>query len=250
MKTEITTKTSDELAYLREDDPEMMGTEEIERGDVKLPRLKLVQGTTKEKFGADPGELIHSVTGKNYGKSMLIIAIVFWKSNIKFDKQMQIECQSLDHKVNMKGDPCLECGQNKFGADGQVPTCNEGYNFMIAEKDELAEAIKEKRVLSPLVLSFMRSAVPTARTMLTAIKLNVGRQFPIYCQYFDLNIPAEPKDFGTGSAFVPKVAIKSYATPEEKEYLKSLHVEFSKLRRIVDVSPDDVGGSGEEDDKV
>lgn len=235
-----------EFDYLKTEDVEQMGTDNIDQSDLKIPRLKIVQALTKQKWEAVDGEMINSMTGINLGKSVVIIPIVHWKSLIMFDKTKVI-CRSLDGKVSTTGKDCInECGKCNWGDSGK-PECSKIYNYLIAIQSEMQEAMRTKDIIPPLVLSFMGTSVNTAKVINTNIKLNATRKFPIYSQTLTLFTPEVEREFDTGKAYIPEVKVGQFVSKEEFEYLKAVFNEFSQMKKVMNVLPEDIaeqGGSG------
>ena len=241
-KREITRPVKPELGYLKKH--EGMGTENIDQADIIPPRMKIVQGQTKKKHGADLGTLINDIDGTCYGKKALVIPALHFKSNICFNVDLGIDCRSLDGKVSTTGLDCGKCGKINFTEDAEgksvKPECNKLFNYIICEEEELAIAIKEKQALPPLVLSFMSSAIKQGKLMNTAIMMNKTRGYPIFSQFFEVKISDEPKDFNKGSAYVADVKVGRYATEDEAEYLKGMYDAYSKMKIDVQVNQDDI----------
>lgn len=236
-----------ELGYLKEHDG--MGTENIDQADIIPPRMKIVQGQTKKKHGADLGTLINDIDGTCYGKKVLAIPALHFKSNICFNADLGIDCRSLDGKVATNGNLCANCGKTNFTEDAEgnsvKPDCNKLFNYIVCTEDELKEAIKEKFALPPLVLSFMSSAIKQGKLMNTAIMMNKTRGYPIFSQFFEIKVSDEPKDFAKGSAYVIDVKVGRYATEEEATYLKGMYDAYSKMKLDVQISEDDVAPTEE-----
>ncbi len=113
-KNKIQTTGNKELAHLVQTNSELMGTDNIGKEDLIMPRIKVVQAMTKEKHESQPGEWLHNISGKGYGKEVTVIPIVHWKSNIMFNDALKIECRSYDGKVDLEGKSCNECGKFRF----------------------------------------------------------------------------------------------------------------------------------------
>lgn len=236
----ITKQEPNELDYLKQDNEEMMGTDNIDKEDIIMARLKVVQGQTKEKFGIDPGNLFHSISGKNYGKIVKFVPILHWKSHIMFDAKLNIECRSFDGKVKSDGKlTCIDCGKFRFGEDGSKPDCNRVFNYLIAEEAELKAAIENKTAIDPLSLTFMSSSTKMAKQINTQIKMNDSNQYPIYSQFFKIEVPVEEKTFETGSAFQMMPKPDRYASEEEAEYLATMFKAWKTLRVELNITDED-----------
>ena len=127
--------------YLQHGGP-VAGLENVECGDVTLPRLGLCQALSPQKSKADPkyieglseGQFFNTVSGVNYGDSVKIVPLLFYKNRFRFPPMgegLRILCQSADSKVGV-GDPggdCLACPCAQFGEDGSRPSCTIFHNY-------------------------------------------------------------------------------------------------------------------------
>ncbi len=242
----ITKPESADLGYLQKQGN--TGTENIDQEDIIVPRLKIVQGQTKEAFGADLGTMINNVDGTHYGKKLLFVPVLHFKSNICFNDALEIECRSLDAKVSIDGKECSPCGRTNFTKieDKTIkPECNKIFNYIVCTEDELKEAIEKNMVLPPLVLSFMSSAIKQGKLTNTAIKMNATRGYPIFSQFFELKVTDEPRAFAKGSAYMPEIKVSRYVTEAEATYLEGMYKEYSKMKIDVQMSEDDMAQSEE-----
>jgi len=214
----------------------------IDRKDIKLPRIKIIQGSSKDKGKGKDGEFINSITNDCYGKPIKIIPIFHWKSQVMFDEKLNMIAQSLDHIVSNFGDCrgtfCKDCKLQKWNGD-VPPDCNEVFNFAIAFPEELDEIIKNRVMLPPLILSLMRTGTTAAKYMVTNIRINRGRKIPIWANIIE--ITTYLKQFPTQPAWVPKAKIVGVVNPKEKikaDYLDRLHRSYKEMR--LNVSFDDL----------
>lgn len=237
-ENKITKPPVQDLSYLEDVTPEEMGTDNIDNADIIMPRLKLVQGLTTEKFGAKDGEIINSVTGKNYGKKVKLVPIIHFKTHMLFTDELGVECRSMDAKVSINGLDCNECGKYKFGDDHKAPACNTIFNYLVAEEGELKEALAKGHSLPPLILSFMKTGIRAAKVINTSIKLNASRGYPIYGSFFEVTASDAPQKFTKGQAFVLDAKVGDYVEPTQFVYLKSMFKEYSTIKLDVDKSLD------------
>src|SRR6267142_5673038 len=127
--------------YLRTATPD--GFENMGQGDLIVPRLGLCQELSPQRKKSKPnfidglkvGEFFNTVTSKNYGGTVQIIPLTFYKSRIRFHEELGkgILCQSLDARVGV-GEPggnCATCPMSRFGSakKGKGQACTEFYNY-------------------------------------------------------------------------------------------------------------------------
>lgn len=242
----MTKKQNNELAHLVETDEKMMGTDNIDQSDIIMPRIKIVQGQTKEKSEhpeVKDGYFFNSVTWRSFEKKIIFVPFAHWKTCRMFNKQLETVCMSADSIVNTDGNSCTDCGKNKFKkVEGKniKPECNLINNYLIAEINELKEAVKNKKTIEPVVISFMSTATKVAKKINSCIKVNAGRQFPIYSACFILTTPDKPTEFETGAAYIPDVKIGDFVTEVEYEYLKKLFKAFRKIQIKTEITEDEI----------
>lgn len=110
--------------------------------DMTLPRLGLAQALSPQLSERDPsyidglktGEFFNTITRENFGKSVAVVPLLFYKSRLRFLPQNEgggLVCRADDGKFGL-GDPggeCLRCPLARFGPDGSRPQCMEMFNF-------------------------------------------------------------------------------------------------------------------------
>src|SRR5271157_2401378 len=85
------------------------GFDEVEQGDLTLPRLGLCQALSPQKDETEPkyidgieeGEYFNSLTGENYGAKLKIVPLLFYKNRIAFRSKKEgggTLCRSDDMK--------------------------------------------------------------------------------------------------------------------------------------------------------
>lgn len=153
MKKDLAVKETESLAvmpnYLRHEG-KPVGLEEMTRADWTLPRLGLCQSMSPQRKRSDPkyiegleeGDLFNSITRENYGKTVQVVPLIFFKNRFRFQEGQlgQVLCQSADdkHGVGDPGGDCATCAMAQFGSGkGNAPACSRFYNYpsLILPKD-------------------------------------------------------------------------------------------------------------------
>lgn len=119
------------------------GLENIQQGDMTIPRVALCQSMTPQRKRSDPkyidgleeGQFFNTVTGENYGDSVKIVPLFFYKTRLLFadiDTGGGILCQAQDgeHGLGEPGGLCSKCPKAQFTDDGS-PECNHFYNYPV-----------------------------------------------------------------------------------------------------------------------
>ena len=131
--------------YLRKGERDAAGLEYMSSTDVTVPRLGLCQSNSPQRIrndakyieGLTDGEFFNSISRENYGNSVLIVPLLFYKSRIRYGKTMgdPLRCQALDglHGVGDPGGSCLTCPLAQFGTSekegSNAPACQEFFNY-------------------------------------------------------------------------------------------------------------------------
>ncbi len=130
-------------AYLRRaENAPPAGLENMERGDMVLPRLGLCQSNSPQRSKQNPkfisgiaeGNYFNSVTRQNYGERVRLVPLLFYKSRILFrpyEEKGGILCQAQDAKMGTgnPGGECFKCPKSMFSKDGEAPECNIFFNY-------------------------------------------------------------------------------------------------------------------------
>lgn len=119
------------------------GLENVEQGDITIPRLALCQSMTPQRKkseasyidGLTEGQFFNTITGENYGDSVRVVPLFFYKTRILFtpiDDGGGMLCQAQDgmHGVGEPGGECVKCPKAAFGEDKR-PECAHFYNYAV-----------------------------------------------------------------------------------------------------------------------
>lgn len=127
---------------------EMYGLEGLDREDITLPRIKLLQAMSDEvtDSNASPGQWLNTLSGQSYGTQFEFIPISVWKSRTLFAENRDDSplCRSADGFVSVDGHRCMtECPYNKAWEwkNGTPPPCTQGFNYLILPVDDPFPAI-------------------------------------------------------------------------------------------------------------
>ena len=191
------------------------GMQKVERADLLLPRIKLLQALSPEVSEGigKPGDMIDSVTRENFGRKISIVPVIHYKSRLLFSERSPnatILCGSDDgvhpNKTygEVKSQSCLECDLVEWSTDkkgvSQKPDCNIFYNFVTL-----------KDGLTPIGLSLSGSKIKGAKKLLSIIRYT-GANLDMFSLKFELSSIEEkgPK----GSYFNFKVESDGFNSKE------------------------------------
>jgi hypothetical protein len=223
------------------------GFEEVEQGDLTLPRLGLCQALSPQRDETDPkyieglneGEYFNTLTGESYGGTIQIVPLLFFKNKIAFrDKNagggMLCRSDDMKHgsveradygKDGVYGGDCLTCPFNRFGSakggKGKGKACTDFYNF--PSLVVIDSAVKPEGLA---VVSLKSSGVPVAKDWLAKMRL---RQIDMFGGIYELS--SKKKKFTEGSAFVTLVEPAGNVTRETYVSAQQAHNAMSDLRR-------------------
>ena len=180
------------------------GAENVEQGDLIVPRLALCQSGTPQRKKSDPryiqgleeGDFFNNVSGKNHGNKVNFIPVFFFRTRILFnpmDDGGGIRCIATD-ATNGVGDPggeCLKCKYRGFGNG-----CTEFRNFAAIVVPEGGTPNLE----DALVVSFKSTGSKAAKKLIT---LNRTRNRDMFATIYTMTCSETTNDKGT--FFVPDV---------------------------------------------
>lgn len=208
------------------------GKENVSKDDLVLPRIKLLQPLSDEleEERNKAGDMINSVTGQNYGKSIVFIPLNHYKGRILWndrDNGGGIVCAAqnavnpnqsgevdLNHSPVTVGETCTVCKlkdwDNEAEKSERAPKCTLYYNFLI-----IIEGAKE-----PVILSMERTKVKAAKQLLSLAAYS-GGNLDMFAKKYKLSVEqvekggkkwynyvVEPVGFVTEAEY--KIAEKGY----------------------------------------
>jgi len=151
------------------------GLENVDKTDLVLPRIKLLQPLSPEVTGeekkGEAGHLFNTLTMQDYGASLIFIPVTHFKSRIHWLPREDgggILCSAQDglHQTT-SGDVgiglCTDCELAKWhnDAENKAPECTIYYNFAIIVEGET----------TPVALSMERTKIKAAKKLLSLASL-------------------------------------------------------------------------------
>lgn len=144
------------------------GFENVERKDILMPRVKLLQQMSPEvtgELGMKAGTMVTSLSNINHGAKVVLTPILHFRSRIKWIKQDDgggIECSSPDARTPLSDMICASCANcehkdwddTKKGKD-QAPACTLYENFLVLIGDST----------EPVLLPMERTKLRTAKKL-------------------------------------------------------------------------------------
>lgn len=170
-------------AFKMSDIERVEGVENLEREDISIPRLTLVQAQSQklpDGYEAHLGEWYNTLTGE-YAPEVDAILMQLGKGRIAFPDPFAADsapmCASDDAIMPRDeyidtvvegvtiGQPCADCPLSKFGTNGEKPICSVQYSYAFFDA---ANGL-------PFVASAKRTGVVAAR-QLNSIAKTLGRK--------------------------------------------------------------------------
>lgn len=213
------------------------GFDEIEEGDIKMPRLSILQGLSQTVIDgkARMGQLGNSLTKEVYGDNVEIIPLFMFKTRAQFDIERGLVMMSRDNKtITMAieefalylGQPVEEVPGAEWNGD-QPPTFNIVYNFPVLVVGRLNQF--------PISLSLMRTAVKTAKELLSMARFSGEDMF---ARVYSLKSEIVKGDKGTYA--VPVISFNRRCEDEEYATAKRFFDMLYRRKKDIDVELEDV----------
>jgi hypothetical protein len=211
-----------------------MGLENFSREDITLPRLGLCQALSPQCSESDPkyidglrpGNFFNSITRENYGKTVQLVPLLFYKTRILFgpmDEGGGLRCQAPDNMIGVgePGGTCIKCPLSQFQKDGSKPECLQFFNYA-------ALVVRDGNV-SPeglLVTSFKSSALKVAKDWNAFIRI---RNLDIFAGVYEFASVERKNDIGRW--FEPVVTPAGNVSREVYEAAKMAYAAVGDLNR-------------------
>lgn len=222
----------------------MLGIEGLEREDITLPRVKLLQSMSDEvsNGNAVAGEWLNTLSGQSYGKSFDFVPVSVWKSRTFFsdDRSESPICRSADGRYSVDGYHCAsECPHNaREWQDGVPPKCTEAYNYLVIPTIEQF----------PAIVSLMKTSFKTGKALNTLL---MAARCPAWFWKYEFYSVKQSNTRGTFYiAAVRKKIIDGKPVASDEE-IRQLAEQFYRMAKAGNISVDDEQeGTGENQGKV
>jgi hypothetical protein len=228
------------------------GLEQMDRQDMTLPRLALAQALSPQLSESDPkyidglrpGMFFNTITRENYGKTVQLVPLLFYKTRILFgplDAGGGLRCQSQDNLIGIgePGGTCIKCPESQFGSarngEGKGTNCNQFFNY--------AALIVNDGGVSPeglLVFSLKSSALKVAKDWNALIRI---RNLDIFAGVYEIKSVERKNEVGRW--FEPVIQPAGNVTRETYEAAKIAYQAVSELNRegrlrhdVADLNPE------------
>lgn len=156
------------------------GFENIEKSDLLLPRLKLLQAMSPEvnDLNQKPGTMFIGLSNKNYGEKIVVIPVLHFRSRIKWNPKDDgggIDCSAPDGKTPRETKYAANCAACQYPnwrpeekkKKDQQPQCTLYDNFLC-----LVDGATE-----PVIIPFERSKAKVAKKWYSVGGLKGGDMF-------------------------------------------------------------------------
>ena len=235
------------------------GLENLAREDMTLPRLGIAQALSPQLSESDPkyieglrpGNFFNTITRENYGKTVQLVPLLFYKTRILFgpiDEGGGLRCQAPDNLIGIgePGGTCIKCPFSQFGSarngEGKGTACNQFFNY--------AALIVNDGSVSPeglLVFSLKSSALKVAKDWNALIRI---RNLDIFAGVYELTSVERKNDIGRW--YEPVINPAGNVTKQTYEAAKIAYAAVSDLQRVgklrsdvEDLNPDAPGDATE-----
>ena len=231
------------------------GQRNLDAGDFVPPRIKVVQQMSAEATAeidpAKPGDLVNTLTGENFGKTLTFVPLDLYKQRIflvRDERRAAAEaalgaplpdgtglmCRSVDmfKGTGFPGGLCDKCPLAQWSGEGDrtPPLCSETYN--IAAASEMGDMI---------ILSFSKSSAKAGKKLFSALALSHAEMWSRVWHLFTLKMTK-----GNNTFF----ALEAKLTPEtpSPELLRVISNRWLPMLRGGQVKLDVTEGFTDEED--
>lgn len=169
--SEVAVKERDDLVL---DDAGLDGLEDIDQSDLMLPRVRVIQPTSK--LDGPAGSFHNSLSGESKPQIHAVLLRVT-KSRVCWDPSDLAApplCASDDARTPRAANlgtysaDCASCPMAQWGKDGEPPQCRLTYNFLAADLDDEG---------TPFILSLAGASVKNARKIVSVFVLKRKKLF-------------------------------------------------------------------------
>jgi hypothetical protein len=224
------------------------GMENVESGDLLLPRLGLCQSLSPQRrksapeyiVGLEEGQLFNTVTKEIYGESLEIIMLFFFKNRIKYfpiDDGGGIDCISANGIDGGRISPvgCASCRFSTWGNGAtddehgnDPPACTLYHNYMAyPPQDEIP---------GPIAISYKSTGISASKQLLAKVRLT---QLPMYAKRYVVEVVTARS--GDNEWFEKKITPLGYVDQNTMASMKEL---FNQMKDA-NIHVDTTGESGD-----
>lgn len=209
------------------------GHENIDKSDLVLPRIKLLQPLSPEiDKGFTAGDLINSLTGESYGKKMTIIPIIHFKSRIYWKEREEgggMLCSAHDalHPSRTEFAPnCSMCTLKDWNnsaktAKDKAPKCVIYYNF----------AVLINNSPMPVALSMERTKIRIAKKLLSLAAYS-GGQLDMFARKYEVITEKVKNEQGTWYNY--NISPAGFVSEEEFQRAEAVYESLKDLALSVE----------------
>lgn len=202
---------------------ERWGGDELEREDLAIPEIKLIQnvgGTLAKASGAEPGDFYCELTGEiikgNEGFNMVVISMrksrTYW-GRLGFEDEPPV-CSSFDSKTGVDGTECASCEHRcdtpwLISAAERRTKCLVNYNILGINFD------------SDLPVIIRTTGISAQATKQLYTQLSLNKQIAKSWYKAKVKVTSIPKKSAAGEAFSIKFGKLELLPDEDQEELKT-----------------------------
>ena len=232
--------------FLREQLGNQAGMENVEQGDLLLPRLGLCQALSPQKRVSHAsyipdlreGQLFNTVTKEIYGDELEVIMLFFFKNRIKYFPIADgggIDCISANgiDGGRISPDGCSICKFSQFGNGAkddehgnEPPLCTLYHNYMNFTIGDIP---------SPIALSYKSTGLKTSKQMLAEIRMT---RLPMYAKKYKITVVTQ-RD-GNNEWFEKKITPIGFV---DADTFKAMEKNFEALKAM-NIKVDTTGEEG------
>lgn len=222
--------------FLKTEIGNQAGMENVEQGDLLLPRLGLCQSLSPQRRkndslfipGLEEGQLFNTVTSEIYGTELDINLLFFFKNRIKFFPIKEgggIDCTSPNGIDGGRISPvgCASCKFSTWG-NGAIddehgndpPLCTLYHNYMSFTEKGFAP--------TPLAISYKSTGIKASKQMLAGIRIS---NMPMFAKSYKVTV-VEMRD-GDNVWFEKKITPGKFVDQPTYRQMEEL---FNQLKAI------------------